>query len=76
MLLTNERELNLLKTFLYPRVVEVIIRILVEKGYIKPFKHYDFVAYVVLATILVYFFVFEPSVLPMSYVNAVRKFTR
>ena len=66
-MLTNERELNLLKMFLYPRVLEVIFKKLHEKGYIRPFKHYEIVAYVVLVTFLVYFFLFEPSVLPTSY---------
>lgn len=45
LLLTNEKELSLLKMIIYPRVIEVILNALAEKGYLRNFKYSEILAY-------------------------------
>jgi hypothetical protein len=70
-MMANDRELNLMKIFIYPRVIEVFLKLLAERGIVKSFKYQETIGYIIVATILVYFFIAEPSVLPPSYVKGV-----
>lgn len=73
--LANEKELTLLSMIIYPRVIEVLVRILKEKGFVKDFKYADILVYIVCAAICVYFYIFEPITLPPSFNRAINNFS-
>ena len=70
-LLANMSELDLMKIIIYPRTVEVLLNLLAEKGYIKNFKYSEVLAYVVIATIIVYNYLYEPMNLSQGYVKSI-----
>ena len=70
-LLANKSELDLMKIIIYPRTVEVLLNLLAEKGYIKNFKYSEVLAYVVIATIIVYNYLYEPMNLSQGYVKSI-----
>lgn len=61
---------------IYPRVIEVIFNFLKEKGLIIDFKYSDVFAYMVVTTILVYNWFFEPGNIPASYNRAVNTYSQ
>ena len=66
-LLTNERELTLLKMLIYPRVIEILLNLMVERKLMKDFKYSEALAYCFCVSFLVYNYFYEPYNLPASY---------
>jgi len=60
LMLTTQKELNLLKMIIYPRALEVTLKMLKEKGYIRDFKHSEIIGYWLVAIATVYNWGYEP----------------
>lgn len=74
MSLANDKEMSLLSMVIYPRVFEVLIKLLQKQGWIKDFKHSDIVMFMICSIICVYCYVFEPNNLPANYVKGINNF--
>ena len=59
---------------IYPRVFEVLIKLLKEKGWIKDIKYSDIAAFMFCSVICVYCYIFEPNNLPANYVRGINSF--
>ena len=60
LLIATRSDLNLLKIFIYPRAIEALYNLSIEKGLIRPIKHGEFLAALLANTIYTYNYIFEP----------------
>ncbi|CDW84492.1 UNKNOWN [Stylonychia lemnae] len=73
--LANEKEISILTMIIYPRATEVIYKMMVQKGYLREFKHSDILAFMFCCSFIVYCYIFEPSNLPSNYIKAINNFS-
>jgi hypothetical protein len=59
---------------IYPRVIDVFLKLLVEKGIIKPFKYCETIGFVIVSMIVVYTYVFESMNLSPNFIKGVNSF--
>jgi ribosomal protein S8 len=70
----NDKELALLSMLIYPRVIEVIVKIMHKKGWIRDFKYSDIILFMICSMICTYCYIFEPKNLPPNYLRAINNF--
>ena len=56
---------------IYPKVIDVLLKLLQEKGLIRNFKYSETIAFMICSMIVVYCYGFEPMNLPASYVKGI-----
>lgn len=70
-LLIHKREdLNLMKVIIYPRALEALYNLLVEKNVVKPVKHGETVLYYFTLFFFTYNYIFEPHNMGASTVKS------
>ena len=67
--IAREKDITLIKIMLYPRAVDAIYHLLIEKGIVKPIKHGQIYLYLLEYLILVYTYIYEPWSLKPSFVK-------
>lgn len=60
---------------IYPRVIEVVLKLLVEKGIIVNFPHSEKVGWMIACLITVYNWMYEPENVPPSFVKAITNYS-
>ena len=73
-LLVNEKEMSLIKLVLYPRAIEVLLKLLAEKEIIRNFKYSEIIGYHIVTIIALYMVWFETMNLPQNFVRTVRSY--
>jgi hypothetical protein len=69
--LAEAKDMNLLKLLIYPRAIESIYSLLVEKGIIKPIKNGETYTHMVVLIFLVYLYIHEPNVMEQSFKRSI-----
>ena len=64
--LADKKDLHLLKLLIYPRALEALYALLVEKGIVKPIRYGENLLIVSAVTIVTYFFIHEANILEPS----------
>jgi hypothetical protein len=67
--LLERRDLEILKVLIFPRAVEAIYALLVEKGYIKPIPYGETLVSGLAALAIAYSYIYEPANISYSFVR-------
>jgi hypothetical protein len=59
---------------IYPKVIEVGLRLMQERGWIRNFMYSETLGFIICSMIIVYCYVFEPMNMPKSYVKGINNF--
>ena len=67
--LLERRDLEILKVLIFPRAVEALYTLAVEKGYIKPIKYGETLVSGLTALAIAYSYIYEPANISYSFVR-------
>ena len=56
----SDKDLNILKMLLYPRVFEIVLKIMQQKGIVSDFNGSNLLVYQIMVVWIIYHLTFEP----------------
>jgi hypothetical protein len=65
----KSKDMNIIKIFIYPRALEAIYNLLVEKKYLTPIKYGETILAILAIVFYTYNYIFEPYNVGMSTVR-------
>ena len=74
MFLAQKRDIEVLKVLILPRAFEAVYSLLVEKGYIRPFKHGETLVAGLAALAIAYSYIYEPANISYSFVKQMDRY--